>query len=77
LKKIIEADAEFRAKLLALRDAAGVPEEESKQYEFALTTALDAVDSSVDDHRKLLADQDEAAKHRKKSDKKPVTSTPE
>jgi hypothetical protein len=77
LKKIIEADTEFQAKLLALRDAAGVAEEESKQYEFALTTALDTVDGSVDEHRKLLVDQDEAAKHRKKSDKKAAASTPE
>jgi len=77
LKKIIEADTEFQAKLLALRDAAGVPAEESKQYEFALTTALDTVDGSVDEHRKLLVDQDEAAKHRRKSDKKQAGGTPE
>jgi hypothetical protein len=73
LKKIIEADTEFQAKLLALRDAAGVAAEESKQYEFALTTALDTVDGSVDDHRKILIEQDEAAKHRKKSDAKAVS----
>jgi hypothetical protein len=66
LKKIIEADTEFQAKLLALRDAADVPAEESKQYEFSLTTALDTVDSSVEDHRKLLAEQEDAAKHKKK-----------
>ena len=77
LKKIIEADTEFQAKLLALRDAAGVPGEESKQYEFALTTALDTVDSSVEDHRKTLVEQDEAAKHRKKSDAKETGSRPE
>jgi hypothetical protein len=77
LKAIIEADTEFQAKLLALRDAAGVPAEETKQYEFVLTTALDTVDSSVEDHRKLLADQEEAAKHRKKSDTKPAGSKSE
>jgi hypothetical protein len=71
LKQIIEADTEFQAKLLALRDAADVPAEESKQYEFTLTTALDTVDSSVQDHRKLLAELEEAAKHKKKSDDKP------
>ncbi|MFZ0769977.1 MAG: hypothetical protein WCA49_20295 [Candidatus Sulfotelmatobacter sp.] len=68
LKVIIDADTEFQAKLRALRDAANVSAEESKRYEFTLTTALDTVDSSAEDHRKLLADQQEAAKHRKKSD---------
>jgi hypothetical protein len=70
LKVIIDADTEFEAKLRALRDAAGVPAEEAKQYEFVLTNALDTVDGSADDHRKLLTEQDEAAKHRKKSDTK-------
>lgn len=68
LKVIIDADTEFQAKLRALRDAANVSAEESKQYEFTLTTALDTVDSSAEDHRKLLTDQQETAKHKKKSD---------
>src|SRR5271170_2149389 len=68
LKVIIDADTEFQAKLRALRDAANVSAEESRQYEFTLTTALDTVDSSAQEHRKLLVDQQEAAKHRKKSD---------
>ncbi len=73
LKVIIDADTEFQAKLLALRDAANVPAEEAKQYEFVLTTALDTVDGSMEDHRKLLAEQEEAAKHKKKPDaKQPV-----
>lgn len=67
LKVIIDADTEFQAKLLALRDAANVPPEEAKQYEFILSSALDTVDSSAEDHRSLLADQEEAAKHRKKT----------
>lgn len=65
LKMIIDADTEFQAKLLALRDAAGVSAEEAKQYEFALTEALDTLDGSAEDHRKLLAEQEEAAKHKK------------
>lgn len=73
LKKIIEADTEFQAKLLALRDAADVSADESRQYEFALTTALDTVDSSVEEHREILVDQEEAAKHRRKSDAKAVS----
>ena len=65
LKVIIEADTEFQAKLRALKDAADVPTEESHQYEFVLTNVLDTVDTSVDDHRKLLADQEDASKHKK------------
>jgi hypothetical protein len=65
LKVIIEADTEFQAKLRALKDAAGVPAEESHQYEFVLTNLLDTVDTSAEDHRKLLADQEDAAKHKK------------
>src|SRR5271169_244646 len=37
LKLIIDADTEFQAKLRALKDAAGVPAEETKRYEFILT----------------------------------------
>ena len=65
LKLVIEADTEFQAKLRALKDAADVPAQESSQYEFVLSNALDTLDSSAEDHRKLLADQDEAAKHKK------------
>jgi hypothetical protein len=72
LKVILDADTEFQAKLLALRDAPGVPPEEAKQYEFALTTAAETLDRSADDHRKLMADQQEAARHRKKSNPQPA-----
>ena len=65
LKVIIDADTEFQAKLRALKDAPDAPPEEAKQYEFVLSTALDTVDSSADEHRKLLADQEDAAKHKK------------
>ena len=70
LKVIIDADTEFEAKLRALRDAADVSAEEAKQYEFVLTNALDTIDTSAEEHRKLLAEQEEAAKHRKKADSK-------
>jgi hypothetical protein len=69
LKLIIDSDSEFQAKLLALRDAADVPAEEAKQYEFTLTNALDTLNSSAEDHRKLLTEQQEAAKHRKPESK--------
>ena len=65
LKLVIDADTEFQAKLLALRDAANVPPAEASQYEFALTSALDTLDTSVEDHKKLLADQEDAAKHKR------------
>jgi hypothetical protein len=77
LKVIIDADTEFQAKLLALKDAAGVSAAEARQYEFILTNALDTLGGSVEDHRKLLAEQDEAAKHRKKSDAKPPVNKSE
>jgi hypothetical protein len=65
LKVIIEADTEFQAKLRALKDAADIPAEESHRYEFVLTNVLETVDTSAEDHRKLLADQEDAAKHKK------------
>jgi uncharacterized coiled-coil DUF342 family protein len=65
LKTILQADTEFQSKLRALRDAANVPPEEVKQYEFSLSNAIDTVDSSTEDHHKLLAEQEEAAKHKK------------
>ena len=65
LKLVIEADTEFQAKLRALKDAADVPAAEARQYEFVLTNVLDTVDTSADEHRKLLADQEDAAKHKK------------
>jgi hypothetical protein len=65
LKLIIDADTEFQAKLRALKDAAGVPAAEASTYEFVLSNALDTVDSAAEDHRKLLADQEDAAKRKK------------
>jgi hypothetical protein len=65
LKTIIEADSEFAAKLRALQNAPGIKPEEYAQYEFVLTNALDTVDSSLDDHRQLLTEQQDEAKHKK------------
>jgi hypothetical protein len=65
LKLIIDADTEFQAKLRGLKNAADVPAEELQQYEFVLTDILDTVDTAAQDHRKLLADQEDAAKHKK------------
>jgi hypothetical protein len=76
LKVIVDADTEFQAKLLALKDAADVPAEEARQYEFVLSSALDTLDTSAKDHRKVLAEQVEAAKHRKKSDAQAPAGSP-
>src|SRR5258708_24486567 len=69
LKLVIDADTEFAAKLRALKDAADVPPEEAKKYEFVLTNTLYTLDSSAEDHRKLLDEQEEASKHKKKFEK--------
>ena len=65
LKLVIDADNEFQAKLRALKDTADVPSEEFHAYEFVLTNVLDTVDTAAEDHKKLLEDQEEAAKHKK------------
>ena len=66
LKLVIDADTEFQAKLRALKDAADVPAAEAQKYEFVLTNILETLDTSAEDHRKLLAEQEEASKHGKK-----------
>jgi len=66
MKLVIEADTEFQAKLRALKDAADVAPEEAKKFEFILSTALDTVDSSVEEHRQLLTELEETAKRKKK-----------
>jgi hypothetical protein len=65
LKLIIAADTEFQSKLRALKDAADVPPAETSAYEFVLTNALETVDTSSEEHRKVLEDQEDAAKHKK------------
>lgn len=65
LKGIIAADTEFQAKLRALKDAADVKPEEFRAYEFVLSNVIDTVETSADEHRQLLEDQQEASKHKK------------
>jgi len=74
LKIILDADTEFQAKLRALKDAADVPRQEAQQYEFVLTNAIETVDSATEDHRKLLADQEEQSK-KKMLNKNPSKGT--
>jgi hypothetical protein len=66
LKIIIEADTEFQSKLRALKGSANTNAEESKQYEFLLTDALDTVDSSAEDHRKTAVEVEDYVKKKKK-----------
>jgi chromosome segregation ATPase len=66
LKAVIEADTEFQAKLRALKSSSDRNKDEAKQYDFLLTSVLDTIDSSVEDHRQLLGQQEEAARHKKK-----------
>ena len=74
LKSIIEADTEFQAKLRGLKDAANVSPADIQQYEFVLNNVIETVDSSAQDHRKLLTEQEEQAKH-KKLNKNPSAGT--
>jgi hypothetical protein len=74
LKTVIEADTEFQAKLLGLKDAADVSPTEKQQYEFVLTNALETLDTSTTDHKKLLQDQEDQAKH-KRLNKNPSAGT--
>jgi hypothetical protein len=64
LKEVIEADTEFQAKLRALKDSAAANQSEVSHYQFVLSDAIDDLDSSAADHRKLLAEQEVAAKHK-------------
>lgn len=66
LKSVIEADAEFQAKLRALKDAAETSRSEADQYRFLLGSTIDTVDGSLQDHRQLLSDQEEAAKRKRR-----------
>jgi hypothetical protein len=66
LKSVIEADNEFQAKLLALKSAPDAGAKEAEQYRFLLDNALEAVGSGVQDHKQLLVEQEEVAKHRGK-----------
>jgi hypothetical protein len=66
LKTVIEADGEFQAKLRALKSSLEANKDEAKPYDFLLSSVLDTVDSSLQDHRQLLDEQEEAAKHKKK-----------
>jgi len=66
LKFVIEADSEFAVRLRALKNNAQIQKENTSAYEFLLTSALDTLKSSTEDHRELLAQQEQAFKRKKK-----------
>jgi len=66
LKMVIEADTEFQAKLRALANVRDSNPSEAEHYQFLLDNVLETVDASAQDHRQLLNEQEEAAKHKQK-----------
>jgi len=66
LKKLIEADTEFQAKVRALKTSADATPQEAQKYEFLLSSAVDTMDDSLRDHQQLLAEQEVEFKHKKK-----------
>lgn len=76
LNVIVQADNEFQAKLRALHEAAATSPAEASPYQFLLSDALDDVDAASKDHRDLLAEQEEASKHKKKTQSPAVPEEP-
>jgi predicted nucleic acid-binding Zn-ribbon protein len=66
LKWVMEGDTEFQAKLHALKDDSRTTPKEADEYQFVLSDAIESVDNGAADHRKLLAEEQEAWKHKKK-----------
>src|SRR6266849_10485028 len=77
LKPVIEADTEFGSKLRAFKASLARAPKEAESYAFLLGSALETVDSAAKDHRDLLAEQEEAFKHKKKQDHKADSKPPE
>jgi hypothetical protein len=65
LKSVIEADTEFQASLRTLKSSLEANKNEAQEYDFVLTSVLDTIDTSLQDHRQLLSEQ-EKARHKKK-----------
>jgi len=61
LKAVIDADTEFQARLQALKNSIDAKKEETSQYDFILTNLMETLESSIQDHRQLLKEQEEEA----------------
>jgi hypothetical protein len=66
LKVVMGADAEFQTKLKAFQDSLASSKENTKPFDFVLSNTLDTLNDGVEDHKKLMQEQEEAAKNRKK-----------
>ena len=77
LKPVIEADTEFGSKLRAFKASLASNPKEAESYAFLLGSALETVDSAAKDHRDLLAEQEEAFRHKKKQEHKAESKPPE
>lgn len=73
LKLVIQGDTEFQLKLRTLKEqgpgAGATPDTETGDYSFALQNAAESVNLSLDDSRKLLAEQEITFKEEKKKKK--------
>src|SRR5579862_811711 len=65
LKMVIAGDGEFRVKLNQVRQAS--TPEEMNNYGFVLTSAVQAVNDGVAEHRELQQEQEAAAKGKKRA----------
>jgi succinate dehydrogenase/fumarate reductase flavoprotein subunit len=67
LKAVLEAESSFQLKLRKLKEstASGPAAEEAREYQFMLDSALDAVNSSLDDTRSALSEQEQNQKELK------------
>lgn len=77
LKPVIEADTEFGSKLRVFKASVAGNPREAESYAFLLGSALDTVDGAAKDHRDLLAEQEEAFRHKKKQDHKAESKPPQ
>ena len=72
LRLLIAADEEFAARFRHMREQLDDPKvaaallAESTEYTFVLANAAESVGSALGDHRKLLAEQEAAAREKKK-----------
>jgi len=69
LKELIEANSDWQLRLRTLKETASAGADaakEARQYYFALSTAIDSVDSSAETGRKVLDEQNKAFAEKKK-----------
>lgn len=64
LKLVILADAEFHARLDGLQHNLTAPER--TECDFVLSSVVEAVKTATAEHKKMLVEQEAAAKHKKK-----------